>query len=69
MRHAALDVELTDEIGLHDKLGDIFDFNFDALLDAVRNEYLGGNAGSCVDSRTEAGPTSDARTDSLQLSM
>ena len=66
MRYATLNVELTDEISLRDKLGNIFDFNFDALLDAVRDENLCGYTGRGVDSRTEARPTSNARSDSLQ---
>lgn len=40
VRHASFDVELADEIRLDDKLGNVFHFDFDALLDAVRHQNL-----------------------------
>ena len=69
VRHAAFDVELANEIRLHDKLGNILNFNFDALLDAVRDEDFRRYAGRRVDARTKARTTSDARPDSLQNSI
>lgn len=66
VRDATLDIELAHEIRLHDELGDVLHLDFDALLDAVRDEDLGRHAGRRVDSRTETGSASNARSDSLQ---
>ncbi len=57
VRHSSLDVELTDEIGLRDKLGNILHFDLDTLLVAVRHENLRRNAVRRVDSRTESRST------------
>lgn len=65
--HPALNVELADEIGLDNELGNVLHFDFDALLDAVRDENFGRDAGRRVDSRTEARPAADARPDSLSI--
>ena len=66
VRHSSLDVELTDEIRLHDKLGNVLHFDFDALLDAVRDEDLCRHAGRRVDPRAESRAAADARPDPLQ---
>ena len=63
--HAALDVELTNEIGLHDELGNVLHFNFDALFDPVRHEDLGGDAGRRVDAWAESRAAADARANAL----
>ena len=65
VRHSSIDVELTGKIRLHDKLGDILHFDFDALLNAVRDEDLCRHVGRRFDPRTEFGTNADARPDPL----
>ena len=55
-RHAPLNVELADEPGLHDELGDVVHLDADALLEAAGDEYLGAAARRGIHTRAEGGP-------------
>ena len=62
-RHPALDVELADEPGLDDELGDVVHLHPDALLQAGADQDLRGPPGRGVDPGTEGGPGPDAGPD------
>ena len=61
--HPALDVELADEPGLDDELGDVVHLHPNALLEAGADQDLRGPPGRGVHPRTEGGPGPDARPD------
>ena len=61
--HAALDVELADEPGLDDELGDVVHLHPDALLEAGADQDLRGSPGRGIDPGTEGGAGPDAGPD------
>ena len=61
--HPALDVELADEPGLDDELGDVVDLYPDALLEAGADQDLRSSTRRGVNSRTESRSRPDARSD------
>ena len=67
--YPSFDVKLADEIGLHNKLGDVLDFDADALLDAVRHQDLRRHRRRRIDPRAEARTAPDTRPDPLTPSQ
>ena len=61
--HPALDVELADEPGLDDELGDVVDLHPDALLKAGADQDLRSPSGRGVNAGTEGGAGPDAGSD------